>query len=130
MFDSLTDKFIETFRQLSGKAELSDKLLDEVCRELKKNLLESDVHVKVVKDFIDSVREKAIGQRVHRNLTPEQQFLKIVYKELTHIMGEEKSELNLNTQPPAIVMMTGLQGSGKTTTSVKLAHYVGPGSQA
>ena len=124
MFDSLTEKLITTLRNLSGKTRLTEEILDEVCRELRTNLLEADVNVKVVKDFIESIRAKSLGAEVQRSITPEQHFIRIVYEELTQIMGGKATELNFRVRPPAVIMVVGLQGSGKTTTTVKLAKYI------
>ena len=124
MFDSLTDKLITTLRTLSGKTRLTEEVLDEVCRQLRMNLLEADVNVKVVKDFIESVRKKALGDQVQKSMTPEQHFIRIVYEELAQMMGGKATELNFRVRPPAVFMVVGLQGSGKTTTTVKLARYI------
>ncbi|MBM4316147.1 MAG: signal recognition particle protein [Deltaproteobacteria bacterium] len=124
MFDSLTEKLVTTLRTLSGKTRLSEETLDEVCRQLRTNLLEADVNVKVVKDFIESVRAKSLGKEVQRSISPEQHFIRIVYEELTHVMGGKATELNFRVRPPAVFMVVGLQGSGKTTSSVKLAKYI------
>ena len=121
MFDSLTEKLITTLRNLSGKTRLTEEILDEVCRELRTNLLEADVNVKVVKDFIESIRAKSLGAEVQRSITPEQHFIRIVYEELTQIMGGKATELNFRVRPPAVIMVVGLQGSGKTTTTVNLS---------
>ncbi|MBM4303702.1 MAG: signal recognition particle protein [Deltaproteobacteria bacterium] len=124
MFDSLTEKLVTTLRTLSGKTRLSEETLDEVCRQLRTNLLEADVNVKVVKDFIESVRAKSLGKEVQRSISPEQHFIRIVFEELTNVMGGKATELNFRVRPPAVFMVVGLQGSGKTTTSVKLAKYI------
>jgi signal recognition particle subunit SRP54 len=124
MFDTLTQKLIDTFRSLNGKTRLTEEVLDEVCRQLRTNLLEADVNVKVVKDFIQSVRTRALGKEVQHQLSPEQTFIRIVYEELAKIMGEKESPLNFQVRPPAVFLLVGLQGAGKTTTVVKLAHYI------
>ncbi len=124
MFESLTDKLLETLRTISGKNRLTEEVLDEVCRQLRTNLLEADVNVKVVKDFVESVRGKALGSQVQKSITPEQHFIRIVYEELAHMMGGKQSALNFRVRPPAVIMVVGLQGSGKTTTTVKLARYI------
>lgn len=124
MFESLTDKLLSTLRTISGKNRLTEEVLDEVCRQLRTNLLEADVNVKVVKDFIETVREKALSTQVQKSITPEQHFIRIVYEELAHIMGGKQSALNFRVRPPAVIMVVGLQGSGKTTTTVKLARYI------
>jgi signal recognition particle subunit SRP54 len=124
MFESLTERLLETLRTISGKNRLTEEVVDEVCRQLRTNLLEADVNVKVVKDFVHTVREKALGTEIQKSLSPEQQFIRIVYEELASIMGSKASGLNLSVRPPAIIMVVGLQGSGKTTTAVKLARYL------
>lgn len=124
MFESLTEKIIGTLRTLSGKTRLTEEVLDEVCRQLRTNLLEADVNVKVVKDFVDSVRQKSLGVEVQKSLTPEQHFIRIVYEELANVMGEKAAPLNFKVRPPAVFLIAGLQGSGKTTTTVKLAKHL------
>lgn len=124
MFDNLSEKLLASLRVLSGKARLTEQLLDEVCRQLRTNLLEADVNVKVVKDFIENVRQKSLGVEVQKSLRPEQQFIKIVFEELSQIMGGALTPLNLNVRPPAVIMVVGLQGSGKTTTLIKLAKHL------
>jgi signal recognition particle subunit SRP54 len=124
MFESLTDKLIQTLRTVSGKSRLTEEVLDEACRQLRTNLLDADVNVKVVKDFVQAVREKAMATEVQKSLTPEQHFIRIVYEELRQIMGSKAAELNLRVRPPAVFLMVGLQGSGKTTSSVKLAKHL------
>lgn len=124
MFESLTDRLLGTLRTLSGKTRLTEEVLDEVCRQLRTNLLEADVNVKVVKDFIESVRQKALGAEVQKSMTPEQHFIRIVYNELANMMGTKATPLSFNVRPPAVLMMCGLQGSGKTTSTIKLARYI------
>jgi len=124
MFESLTEKLLETLRTIHGKTRLTEEVLDEVCRQLRTNLLDADVNVKVVKDFVQTVREKSLGVEVQKSLTPEQHFIRIVYEELTHMMGTGATPLNLKVRPPAVLLMVGLQGSGKTTTAVKLAKHL------
>jgi len=123
MFESLTEKLLTTLRTLSGKNRLTEEVLDEVCRQLRTNLLEADVNVKVVKDFVQTVRSKALGVEVQKSLTPEQHFIRIVYEELAQVMGGKATPLNFKVRPPAIFMIVGLQGSGKTTSAVKLARH-------
>jgi len=124
MFESLTEKLLTTLRTIQGKTRLTEEVLDEVCRQLRTNLLDADVNVKVVKDFVQTVREKSLGVEVQKSLTPEQHFIRIVYEELTHVMGTSASPLNFKVRPPAVILIVGLQGSGKTTTAVKLARYL------
>src|SRR3954462_5963819 len=112
MFESLTEKLLGTLRTLSGTNRLTEEVLDEVCRQLRTNLLEADVNVKVVKDFVQTVRSKALGSEVQKSLTPEQPFIRIVYQELAQMMGGKSTPLNFKVRPPAVFMMVGLQGSG------------------
>ena len=121
MFDSLSDRLETVFKKLRGRGSLSEKNIQDALREVRRALLEADVNLNVVKAFIDSVREKAIGQEVIGSLTPGQQVIQVVHNELVHLMGDQNSELNLSAQPPVVVMMVGLQGSGKTTSTGKLA---------
>jgi len=119
-FSSLSEKLQETFKKLRGKGKLSEKDVQAALREVKLAFLEADVHYKVVKEFIDKVKVRATGQEVLESLTPAQQVIKIVNDELTNLMGGSQSKIEIASSPPTIVMMTGLQGSGKTTTSGKL----------
>jgi signal recognition particle subunit SRP54 len=124
MFESLTDKLELTFKKLRGQGRITEKNIDEALREVRLALLEADVHIKVVKSFLDAVRSKALGQDVLQSLTPDQQFVKIVRDELTMLLGEAHQELDLKTAPPVVIMLVGLQGSGKTTTLAKLARHL------
>lgn len=124
MFESLTEKLELTFKRLRGQGKISEKNIDDALREVRLALLEADVHFKVVKEFLESVKAKALGQDVLRSFTPEQQFLKIVRDEITTLLGGEGRELDLKGTPPLILMLVGLQGSGKTTTLAKLALYL------
>jgi signal recognition particle subunit SRP54 len=121
MFDSLSDRLDTVFKKLRGRGSLNERNIQDALREVRRALLEADVHLDVVKSFIDSVREKAVGQKVVGSLAPGQQVIKVVHAELVQLMGEVNSELNLSAQPPVVVMMVGLQGSGKTTSTGKLA---------
>jgi len=121
MFANLADKLQQTLKNLRGKGKLSEKDVDAAMRDIRLALLEADVNFKVVKDFVASIRERAVGQEVLGSLTPGQQVVKIVHQELTGLMGQEQSRLFVSSHPPTVIMMVGLQGSGKTTTSVKLA---------
>lgn len=120
MFDGLQDKLQEVFRQLKGEGKVTPEALDAALRQIRMALLEADVHFRVVKPFIERVRERALGQEVLESLTPAQQVVKIVRDELTALLGEEGTDLRLDGRP-AVVMLCGLQGSGKTTTAGKLA---------
>jgi signal recognition particle subunit SRP54 len=121
MFESLTDRLQAIFNRLSGRGRLSEKDVDQVLREVRLALLEADVHYTVVKDFVVRVREQAIGEEVLRSLSPAQQVVKIVHQELVHTLGEEPVPLSVANNPPTVIMLVGLQGSGKTTTAAKLA---------
>lgn len=124
MFDNLTDRLSGTFRKLTGKATLSESNIQEALREVRRALLEADVALPVVKDFIDRVSLRAVGQEVSKSLSPSQAFIKIVQAELENLMGKANAELDLKAAPPAVVLMAGLQGAGKTTTVAKLANYL------
>ena len=124
MFESLGEKLESVFRRLRGHGKLTEKNIEEALREVRLALLEADVNFKVVKDFIDRIKEQALGQEVLASLTPEQQFIKIVHAELVAILGGERTELDLAAAPPVVLMLVGLNGSGKTTTSGKLARYL------
>jgi signal recognition particle subunit SRP54 len=124
MFESLTEKLELTFKRLRGEGKISEKNIDDALREVRLALLEADVHVKVVKTFLDSVKAKSLGQEVLQSLTPEQQFLKIVRDELADLLGGEHRKLDLKAAPPVVIMLVGLQGSGKTTTLAKLARHL------
>ena len=124
MFESLSDRLSHTLRKITGKAQLSEENIQESLREVRMALLEADVALPVVKDFVDHVRLRAVGQEVSRSLNPGQQFLKIVKQELESVMGTASEGLNLAVQPPAVILMAGLQGAGKTTSVAKLARYL------
>ncbi len=113
-----------TLRSLRGRGKLNEKDVDQAIRDVRLALLEADVNFKVVKNFVTAVRERAVGQEVLKSLTPGQQVVKIVHEELTALMGEKQSRLEFSDPPPALLMLVGLQGSGKTTTAVKLASYL------
>ena len=124
MFETLTDKLDLTFKRLRGQGKISEKNIDEALREVRLALLEADVHFKVVKGFLESVKTKTLGQEVLLSLTPDQQFVKIVREELTSLLGGSQQELDLRGTPPLVIMLVGLQGSGKTTTLAKLALFL------
>ena len=121
MFDSLSSKLTGIFDRLTRRGSLSEDDVNEAMREVRIALLEADVALSVVKDFITKVKEKAVGHDVMRSITPGQQVIKIVHDHLIELLGYEAEPLNLNVNPPVVIMMLGLQGSGKTTTSAKLA---------
>ncbi len=122
-FSSLTAKLQETFKKLRNKGKLSEKDVREAMREVRLALLEADVNYRVVKDFVGKVMERATGQEVMESLTPAQQVIKIVNEEMTLLMGGNQSQIHFASKPPTVIMLAGLQGSGKTTTAGKLANY-------
>lgn len=124
MLETLTERLSQTLKKISGKASLSEKNIQETLREVRMALLEADVALPVVKDFIELVKQRALGREVSSSLNPGQQFLKIVQAELEQVMGEENATLNLNVQPPAVILMAGLQGVGKTTSVAKLSKFL------
>ncbi|MTB47436.1 signal recognition particle protein [Providencia sp. wls1950] len=124
MFDNLTDRLSRTLRNISGRGRLTDDNIKDTLREVRMALLEADVALPVVREFIQKVKESAVGQDVNKSLTPGQEFIKIVQNELTRAMGEENHQLNLSAQPPAVVLMAGLQGAGKTTSVAKLGKLL------
>ena len=124
MFDSLTDRLGSTLKKLRGQGRLTEANIKDTLREVRMALLEADVALPVVREFIERVKERAMGQDVLRSLTPGQALVKVVNDELVAIMGEANETLNLNTQPPAVILMAGLQGAGKTTSVAKLASWL------
>lgn len=124
MFESLSDRLQETLGSLKGRGKLSTSDIERVAREIRLALLEADVNFKVVKDFVNKVKERALGAEVLESLTPAQQVIKIVNDELTTLMGSTAATLAFASRPPTIVMMVGLQGSGKTTACAKLARFL------
>ena len=123
-FEGLSSKLQEITRKLKGKARITESDLKEMLREVKLALLEADVNYKIVKDFIHSIEEKALGQDVLKSLTPGQQVIKIVKDEMVELLGGTESKINFTPNPPTIIMLVGLQGSGKTTTAGKLANLL------
>ena len=124
MFDNLSDKLQRVFKNLRGEGKLSTANMDEALREIRVALLEADVHFKVVKQFIEQVKEKAMGEDVLTALSPGQQVVKIVRDELTKMLGGHQSKLRFANEPPTVILVVGLQGSGKTTSSAKLARVL------
>lgn len=124
VFEGLADKLQQTFKKLRGRGKLTEADVNEAMREVRMALLEADVNFKVVKDFIASVKEQAIGQEVLGSLTPAQFVIKIVNDELTKLMGGTQSRITISSRPPTVIMLVGLQGAGKTTTVGKLAHLL------
>ena len=123
-FDGLGDKLQDIFKRMKGQGKISEKDLKAVMREVKMALLEADVNYKVVKQFIDKVNSRAVGEEVMESLTPGQQVVKIVHDELTELLGGVQSKLLISPKPPTVIMMVGLQGSGKTTTTGKLGRLL------
>ena len=124
MFESLSEKLNKTFKKLSGQGRLTERNIEDALKEVRLSLLEADVNYKVVKQFIDDIRFRAIGQEVLDSLTPGQQVIKIVNEALVRLMGGSQQELVFKGKPPYKIMLVGLQGSGKTTTAAKLALFL------
>ena len=124
MFENLTERLSKSLRNISGRGRLTDENIKETLREVRMALLEADVALPVVKEFVNRVKERAVGQEVSKSLSPGQAFIKIVQAELVAVMGEANESLNLATQPPAVLLMAGLQGAGKTTSVAKLAKFL------
>jgi len=124
MFENLSERLLRTVKNLRGQGRLTEENIKDALREVRMALLEADVALSVVREFIERVRQRAVGQEVLLSLTPGQVLIKIVNEELIRIMGEANAELNLRVQPPAVVLMAGLQGSGKTTSVAKLARWL------
>jgi signal recognition particle subunit SRP54 len=124
MFETLSDRLEGVFKKLRGQGRITESNIEEAVREVRLALLEADVNIKVVKDFIEHVKRKALGQEVLRSLSPEQHLIKFVATELREVMGGNARELDLKVKPPAKIMLVGLQGSGKTTSLAKLARWL------
>lgn len=124
MFENLSERLSQSLKNITGRGRLTDDNIKDTLREVRMALLEADVALPVVREFIKRVKERAVGTEVNKSLTPGQVFLKIVQQELEHAMGEGNVPLNLATQPPAVILMAGLQGAGKTTSVGKLARYL------
>jgi len=124
MFESLSDRLGSSLKAISGKAKITDDNIRDTLRDVRMALLEADVALPVVKDFTDRVKDRAIGAEVAKSLTPGQSFMKVVQAELQTVLGGESEGLDLATQPPAVIMVAGLQGAGKTTSVAKLARYL------
>src|SRR3954447_2593100 len=127
MFENLQEKLQRAFKTLRGQATLTEENIDEALREIRMALLEADVNFKVVKQLIDQIRVKAVGQEVMTALSPGEQVIKILRDELVEVLGKDTARLKFASQPPTVVLMAGLQGSGKTTTSGKLANWLKQG---
>jgi signal recognition particle subunit SRP54 len=124
MFEQITDKLDGIFRKLTGRGYLSEKNIQEAGREIRLALLEADVNYRVVKNFVAEIEKKAIGQEITKSVTPGQQLIKIVYDEMVALLGGTRSELAISTVPPTVILLAGLQGSGKTTLAGKLGLYL------
>ncbi|UCE63627.1 MAG: signal recognition particle protein [Nitrospirota bacterium] len=130
MFGSLTEKIEKVFKKLRGQAVLTEQNITDALKEVRLALLEADVNFKIVKEFIEKIREKAVGQEVLKGLNPAHQVVKIVWDELRDLLGQEQSGLHLSSSPPTVIMMVGLQGSGKTTSTGKIAlHFKSQGKR-
>ncbi|MGC2321661.1 MAG: signal recognition particle protein [Terriglobales bacterium] len=124
MFENLTDKLQRAFKNLRGQGTLTEENIGEALKEIRMALLEADVNFKVVKELVDHIREKALGQEVMTSLSPAEQVVKIVRDEMVEVLGRDTAKFRFAANPPTVVLMAGLQGSGKTTTSGKLAHWL------
>ena len=124
MFEMLTERLNGVFKQLRSRGRLSESNIDDAMREVRRALLEADVNYKVARSFIARVKERAIGQEVLKSITPGQQVVKVVHDELIALMGNQNAALQFAESPPSAIMMVGLQGSGKTTASAKLARLL------
>ncbi len=124
MFDSLSDRLNRTLKNIRGQGRITEANVKDTLREVRMALLEADVALPVVREFVDHVRERALGEEVMQSLSPGQALIKIVREELEKVMGEANEELDLSTRPPAVILMAGLQGSGKTTSVAKLARWL------
>src|SRR5437773_443174 len=124
MFDNLSDKLQRVFKNLRGEGKLSAENMEAALREIRMALLEADVNFKVVKQLIEKIKEKAVGEEVLGALSPSQQVIKIVHEELIKILGSHESKLRYANEPPSVILVVGLQGSGKTTSTGKLARWL------
>ena len=127
MFENLTDKLQRAFKNLRGQGKLTEENIAEALLEIRLALLEADVNFKVVKELIEHIQAKAVGQEVMTALSPAEQVIKIVRDELVELLGHDTAKVKFASQPPSVILMAGLQGSGKTTTSGKLAHWLKKG---
>ena len=124
MFETLTERLSTSLRNVAGTGQLTEDNIKDTLREVRMALLEADVALPIVRDFVARIKDKALGQEVLKELQPGQAFVKIVYDELTEMMGSENQQLEMTGKPPVIYLMAGLQGAGKTTTTGKLAKYL------
>jgi len=124
MFEQLTERLSHAFKVLSGQAKFTEENTQQAIREVRLSLLEADVALPVVKSFIEEIKQKTLGEAIDPALKADQALIKIIHDAMVHVLGDERAELNFKTQPPAIILLAGLQGSGKTTTAAKLARYL------
>src|SRR6201996_1895807 len=127
MFENLSDKLQRSFKTLRGEGTITDENISDALREIRLALLESDVNLAVVTELIDHIRARAIGEKVATALSPSEQIVKIVHDELINVLGKDTARFQKASQPPSVILMAGLQGSGKTTTSGKLAQWLKKG---
>src|SRR6201986_4365488 len=127
MFENLSEKLQRTFKNLRGQGTITEENIGEALREIRVALLEADVNLNVVKELVDHIREKALGSQVMTALSPTEQVVKIVRDELVALLGKDTARFNFASRPPTVILMAGLQGSGKTTTSGKLAAWLRKG---
>ena len=123
-FEGLSSRLQETIKKITGKGKVTERDVNEMAREVRLALLEADVNFKVVREFINDIKERAVGQEVMESLTPGQQVIKVVQEELTELMGGTQSKIAVSDRPPTVILMSGLQGAGKTTTTGKLANLL------
>jgi len=124
VFEEITQKFELLFKKIRGQAKITESNIAETMREVRRVMLEADVNYKVVKDFTEKVQQKALGQEVLRSITPGQMLIKIIYDELVNLMGSTRADIKFSPNPPTVIMIVGLQGSGKTTFCAKLANHL------
>ena len=124
MFDQISDRFNSLLRDLRGLGKITDKNIQDTSREIRRILLEADVNINVTRDFVKRVKERSIGTKVIKSVKPGEQFIKIIHDELVHLFGDQNSELDFSNQNCTVILLAGLQGSGKTTTCAKLAKRI------
>ncbi|MBI3786633.1 MAG: signal recognition particle receptor subunit alpha, partial [Ignavibacteriales bacterium] len=124
MFESLSQKLESVFKKLRGQGKISEENIAETLREVRRVLLDADVNYKVAKQFVEDVQKRAVGQEVLNSITPGQLIIKIIYDEMVKLLGESRAEIRMSQTPPTVVLVAGLQGSGKTTYSAKLANFL------
>ena len=124
MLDNLSNKLQKILRNLTGQGRVSGRHVEETAREIRNALLDADVHFKIAKEFVERVKQRALGQEVLESLTPGQQVIRVVRDELMELLGGTQTELQFSKQPPSVFLMVGLQGSGKTTSTAKLAYWL------